>query len=347
MSPVPRDIGAVRFDFGKSAWLWSMLLLGVGCGVPALNWKWTAMSLGLTVLTLCLGHSVGLHRGVIHRAYETSPLLRGLLTELFTLTGLGGPLSWARLHAVRDFWQNQPVAPPYFAYRHSMLKDAWWNLHLRFEPADARAEARLPAGVLTDRWLGFLEATWPLHTLALTAVIFAIGGGDAVAVCVALRIAAGILGHWAIGYVAHRWGERRYVIDGAAEGGTNVWLLGVLSFGEGFHNNHHAHPASARMGERWFELDLGWYAVWALERLGLVRLPACQPDGPGAVDGERQRPRKASGPTGQPDASTEHNSSSVERSRVRAATTSPQGAWRSCTPSLSRSRLPRPRRERG
>jgi hypothetical protein len=175
---------------------------------------------------------------------------------------------------VRDFWQNQPVAPDYFGYRHSMLRDAWWNLHLRFHPRDARAEARLPPDVLGDPWLTWLEHTWPLHTLALTLLLFVIGGADAVAVCVALRVAAGILGHWAVGYVAHRWGERRHVIEGAAEGGTNVWLLGVLSFGEGFHNNHHAHPTSPRMGERWFEFDVGWYALSVLATLRLVRLKA-------------------------------------------------------------------------
>ncbi len=274
MTHVPRDVGVVRFDFGKSVWLWAMLLLGLAFGLPALSWKWTVTSGGLTLLTLCLGHSVGLHRGVIHRAYETSPLVRGVLTELFVLTGLGGPQSWARLHAVRDYWQNQPSAPPYFAYRHSMVRDAWWNLHLRFEPRDTRAEARLPGDVLGVGWLGFLEHTWPLHTLALALGLFAIGGADAVAVCIALRVAVGILGHWAVGYVVHRWGEHRYVIEGAAESGTNVWLLGVLSFGEGFHNNHHAHPSSPRMGERWFEFDLGWYALKGLEALGLVRVGA-------------------------------------------------------------------------
>ncbi len=56
----------------------------------------------------------------------------------------------------------------------------------------------------------------------------------------------------------------------AAESGTNVWLLGVLSFGEGFHNNHHRYPASARMGRRWWELDLGYGVICVLAALGLV-----------------------------------------------------------------------------
>jgi stearoyl-CoA desaturase (delta-9 desaturase) len=92
-----------------------------------------------------------------------------------------------------------------------------------------------------------------------------------VVTCVCARTAVGIVGHWFVGYAAHTWGERRFVVPGAKESGTNLWILGVLSFGEGFHNNHHAFPTSARMGLRTRELDLGWAVVWLLERLRLVR----------------------------------------------------------------------------
>jgi stearoyl-CoA desaturase (delta-9 desaturase) len=222
-------------------------------------------------VTLCIGHSVGLHRGFIHRTYEANPIVRGVLAYLSVLTGLGGPLSWVRVHAVRDYWQNRADCPPYFAYDHSIVRDFVWNLHLRFEPADDRADGRLPAGVLGDPWLLFLERTWPLHVLALAMFVFVLFGPAAVAVCVCARTAAGLVGHWAVGYAAHAWGERRFVVDGAKESGTNVWLLGVLSFGEGFHNNHHAFPRSARMGMRRRELDLGWVVIWILERARLVR----------------------------------------------------------------------------
>jgi stearoyl-CoA desaturase (delta-9 desaturase) len=79
-----------------------------------------------------------------------------------------------------------------------------------------------------------------------------------------------VLGHWFVGYRAHKHGHVRYALDGSAEMGRNLTLLGVLSFGEGFHNNHHASPRSARMGEAWYELDLGWYTLLAFDRLGWV-----------------------------------------------------------------------------
>jgi stearoyl-CoA desaturase (delta-9 desaturase) len=268
---VPPEIGRVRFDLGKTLWLWSMALPGLAIGIPSATPPALAASSVLGFLTLCLGHSVGLHRGIIHRTYEAPRAVRNALAYLFVLGGLGGPLSWARLHAVRDYWQNHTGCPRYFAYRHSMARDFIWNLHLRFEPADARADHRLPPDVLGDPWLRFLERTWPLHNLGLALVVLAVLGPGAVAVCVCARVAASITAHWFIGYAAHVWGERRFQIAGAAESGTNIWLLGVLSFGEGFHNNHHALPGSARMGMRARDLDLGWLAIRALEQLRLVR----------------------------------------------------------------------------
>lgn len=268
---VPPQIGRVRFSWQKSLWLWSMLIPGAFWGIPSLNRTTVLASLGLTFLTLCVGHSVGLHRGIIHRAYRAGPVVRGALVYLFVLSGLGGPLSWARLHAVRDYWQNQADCPRYFAYKHSLGQDFIWNLHLRFEPADHRAESRLPPDVLSDRWLQFLERTWPLHVLLLAAIFYAWLGVGGVAACVCGRSAVSILGHWFVGYAAHKWGERPFTISGATESGTNVWLLGVLSFGEGFHNNHHRYPGSARMGLAWRELDLGWVTLRVLRALRLVR----------------------------------------------------------------------------
>jgi stearoyl-CoA desaturase (delta-9 desaturase) len=268
---VPANVGRVVFDPYRALWLWGMLLVTAVAALPAVTLGRTLVSLLLSLLTLCLGHSVGLHRGLIHRSYECGRVLRGLLAWLFVLSGLGGPLAWARLHAVRDYWQNRRDCPRLFAYDHSLARDFLWNLHCSFRARDARAEARLPRDVLTDPWLRFLERTWPLHVLALGALLWLADGPGAVAVCLCARTAAGILGHWFIGYAAHVWGERRYAIPGARETGTNVWILGLISFGEGFHNNHHAFPGSARMGLLPREFDLGWLCLRLFRWFGWVR----------------------------------------------------------------------------
>jgi fatty-acid desaturase len=206
--PVPPALGRVRLDPGRIVWLWGMLIPGVVVGFRSISPATVGVALGLVFVTLCVGHSVGLHRGFIHRTYGASPAIRGVLAWMFVLSGLGGPVSWARMHAIRDYWQNRPDCPRFFAYRHGIVQDFLWNLHLRFEPADDRAEARLPADVLRDPWLVFLERTWPFHVILLGLALFAWRGPAGVAVCLCARTAGGILGHWFFGYASHVWGER-------------------------------------------------------------------------------------------------------------------------------------------
>jgi fatty-acid desaturase len=262
-------VGRLKLGWAKVAWLY--LVLGSAALLvlfpPSLSA--TAVALAMSVVTLCAGHSVGLHRGVIHKSYRCSGWLRGLLSYLFVHTGIGGPIGWIRLHYVRDYHQNQPTCPRYFAYDHSLLCDYFYNLHLRFIPRDA-ALYGVPEADERDRWLLFLEQTWPAHVIALGVALWLTLGPSVAIVCVPARIAVSVLGHWFVGFAAHRTGDVRYELDGSAEIGRNLPLLGVLSFGEGFHNNHHARPGSARMGEARYELDLGWYLLLALERLRLV-----------------------------------------------------------------------------
>lgn len=261
--------GHTRPGWTKIAWLYLMLLPSLLLGWQALTLERALIAATLGLLTLCLGHSVGLHRGIIHGAFQTSRTFRNALVALFILTGLGGPLSWVRLHYVRDYWQNQPDCPDYFAYRHGLVRDFYWNLHLTYVPTQAELVA-IPRELSEDPWLRFFERTWPIYTLAIAGLLALIGGWELVVVVVCMRVSAGILGHWFVGIVAHKWGYMRYAIEGAAEEGRNTFVLGLLSFGEGFHNNHHAYPSSARMGHAWWELDLGWLAIRLFERIGLV-----------------------------------------------------------------------------
>jgi stearoyl-CoA desaturase (delta-9 desaturase) len=266
---VPPEEGRVELGLAKTAWLYALL------GGTALlllrppSRELLHVAAALAAVTLCAGHSVGLHRGIIHRAYRSSRFVRGLLAYLFVHTGIGGPVSWLRLHYVRDYYQNAASCPRYFGYAHSLVRDFVWNLQLRFVPRDPKKYG-VPDDDETDPWLVFLERTWPLHVLGLFAFVAALFGLTAALTIVCLRVAVSVVGHWFVGFMAHKYGYVRYELPGSPEIGRNLLVLGAISFGEGFHNNHHANPGSARMGEAWFELDLGWLLVRALERLGIV-----------------------------------------------------------------------------
>jgi fatty-acid desaturase len=208
--------GRLELAPGKVLWLYGVL----AAAALGLRFRPTLASglvaLGLTVVTLCAGHSVGLHRGIIHRSYRCSRLLRGLLAYLFVHTGIGGPIGWIRLHHVRDYYQNSADCPRYFRYDHSALYDYFWNLHLRFVPRDP-ARYGVPAEDASDPWLLFLERTWPLHVVALGAVLWLFFGPNVALICVPVRVAVSVLGHWFVGFRAHKRGHVRYDLDGSAE----------------------------------------------------------------------------------------------------------------------------------
>jgi fatty-acid desaturase len=285
---VPPTLGRVQVAPFKVLWLYFMLgSSGLVLLFPPSS-SACAVAVGLTLVTLCAGHSVGLHRGIIHRAYSCPAWLRAVLAYAFVHTGIGGPIGWIRLHYVRDHHQNAAQCPRYFRYDHPLWRDYFWNLHLRFVPRDATIYG-VPPSDERDGWLRFLERTWAAHVLLLGLVLWLAFGPGVALVCVPLRVSVSVLGHWFVGFAAHKHGGVRYDLDGSAEIGRNLPLLGVLSFGEGFHNNHHANPSSARMGEGALELDLGWWLLLGLERLGLVR--ELQAIGRTPVLRENARPR--------------------------------------------------------
>jgi fatty-acid desaturase len=272
--------GRVVWDKWRSAWLGAFLLVALAGAVPAAIRSPAAVVLfaATSALTLCAGHSVGIHRLLIHRAFRAPRWLECTLVYLGILVGLGGPLGLVRMHNTRDFQQNRPQCHDYFAHRQAAWRDYFWNLHCRFEfelPFDARLDVRIER----DSFHRFLERTWRWQQLPWALLFLAIGGWPWLVWGTFVRVAVSTTGHWFVGYVAHRSGYRTHVNRGAAVQGWNSLLLGAISMGEGWHNNHHTFPGSARLGIRWWEIDVGWWLIVGLRALGLardVRLPGDQ-----------------------------------------------------------------------
>ncbi|WP_276499415.1 acyl-CoA desaturase [Pontibacter litorisediminis] len=267
--PVAHPGDRVQFNWQKTAWLYLFLLPSIAFTWEAASWKLSLTSALLTFFIVGIGHSVGLHRGIIHRSYRCSRAFRNLTAYLFVLTGLGSPLAWLKLHYIRDYWQNRQDTPRYFQYHHSLWKDYWWYLHVSYHPADLERYA-IPADDLEDPWLNWLDKTWYLHVLGACGLVWLLFGWQTLIVTMTLRISLTMLGHWFVGYVTHTYGYSQYSIAQADVSGKNTWFLGLISFGEGFHNNHHAHPSSARFGLKWYEVDFSWYMIRLFQSLGLV-----------------------------------------------------------------------------
>jgi stearoyl-CoA desaturase (delta-9 desaturase) len=258
-----------RFAPAKSAWLLLMAVPAVVFAPAAWSIDAAAAAVVLTTVTVVFGHTVGLHRGIIHRTYRMGRRTRAALAVLFALAGLGSPLAWLMIHYLRDHHQSRPDAPVTLRYDHDLGTDGWWTLFCA--PVGVRwDELAIPSEDRHDPVLVALDRWWVPLQLVQAGALFAIGGWSWLVYGWFVRNTVVIVGHWFVGYLAHTAGWRRYRIAGASEEGRNLWLLGILSFGEGYHNNHHAAPGSARLGRHWSEVDVGWWAIVALEALGLV-----------------------------------------------------------------------------
>jgi stearoyl-CoA desaturase (delta-9 desaturase) len=261
--------GVVYWKWSKSAWFTAAFLTTVILAPLTASPGAVAVSFLLTVITLCLGHTLGMHRRLIHQSYDCPLWLEHLLVYLGVLVGIAGPFRIIWLHDIRDWSQRHPTCHAFFIHTQGWWKDFFQQLHCDIRlayPPRFVIEDR----VLHDRFYVFLEKTWMLQQLPLAVALYLLGGVGWVVWGVGVRLFVSLTGHWLVGYLAHNRGRSHWRIEGAAVQGYNVPGFALLTMGESWHNNHHAFPESSRLGLKPFEWDAGWLVLKFLERLGLV-----------------------------------------------------------------------------
>lgn len=259
----------------KSIWVGSLTLIALVFAPLTFTWGALALFVVTTAITICAGHSVGMHRLLIHRSFRTGIHIEHVLVYLGTLVGMAGPFGMIHAHDIRDWAQRQKDCHDLYAHRRPFLVDAWWQMHCAVElknPPDFVIEPR----VADDRFYRFLERSWMAQQLPWAILFYFLGGWAWVVWGVALRVSVSLTGHWLVGHFAHRRGHQGWAVDGVAVQGYNLPVFGLVTFGEAFHGNHHAFPESARLGLERGQIDLGWTFIRALMWLGLasqIRLP--------------------------------------------------------------------------
>ena len=271
--------GEVVWMPAKSIWIGAMTLIALVFGPLTFSWSAFALFVATTAVTICAGHSVGMHRLLIHRSFKVHIFIEHALVYLGTLVGMAGPFGMIYAHDIRDWAQRQTACHDLHAHRRPFFTDAFWQMHCAVSlrnPPDFVIEP----SIRNDRFYKFVERTWMLQQLPWAILFFLLGRWSWVVWGIAVRISVSLTGHWLVGHFAHRSGQQGWRVDGVAVQGYNLPRFGLVTFGESFHGNHHAFPESARLGLERGQIDLGWVLIRILAALGLahnVKLPENTP----------------------------------------------------------------------
>jgi len=253
--------------------------VGTLAALALATWQSVLLFLILTYATLLIGHSVGMHRMMIHRTFTAQPWAARVLITIGTLVGVSGPSGIIRIHDTRDWAQREPECHDFFAHRAGFWQDLAWNLFYRFD-FDHPPRITIEPAIAADPFYRWLDATWRWQQLPLAALLYALGGWPFVLWGVCVRVFVSTAGHWSVTYFCHNPhlspSPGRWIVKGAGLQAANLPGLGLLTYGECWHNNHHAFPESAGIGLEPGQVDPGWWVIRGLERLGwayAVRLP--------------------------------------------------------------------------
>lgn len=228
------------------------------------GWSWTAIAVAVALYALRMFAITGFyHRYFSHKTFRTSRALQFVFAVLGASAVQRGPLWWASQHRHHHAHSDGPE-DTHSPRQHGFLwaHSGWFMARENFATREklVRDLAKYPE-------LRFLDRYDALVPLLLAALLYALGGAQLLVW--GFCISTVLLAHatFTVNSLAHTLGSRRYATRDTSR---NNWWLALLTFGEGWHNNHHHYPGSARQGFYWWEIDLTWYGLKLLESLGLI-----------------------------------------------------------------------------
>ncbi len=241
--------------------------------VPSLfSWSAVGVALLLHWITGGLGITLGWHRLVSHRSFSVPKWLEYFLVFCGSLSMEGGVIWWVGLHRHHHVYSDQDVD------HHDSGKGFWWS-HMGWMLYEVPAVPEVPRftkDIANDPVYCFLNKNFFWLQVALGVFLYALGGWAFVVWGIFVRLVVVYHCTWFVNSATHKFGYRTYE---SGDRSTNCWWAAVLTYGEGWHNNHHAFQFSARHGLRWWEVDPTWLTIRLLQVLGLaqqVKLPDAQ-----------------------------------------------------------------------
>ena len=232
-----------------------------------IGWRELSLFLGLYAATV-VGTTLGYHRLVTHRSFETYPAVKAVLLILGAMNFQGHVVNWAAYH-LKHHAHADRLGDPHSPREGFLHAHVGWLV--RVSPADRE---RYCKRLLCDRVVMFVDRTALVWAVAGLAIPYAVAGWKGLLWGGAVRIAFANHVTFAVNSICHLYGSRPFA---TRDDSRNNWLIGLLAFGEGWHNNHHAFPSMAYHGITLWQVDLSGLLLRLLARLGLawdLKLPA-------------------------------------------------------------------------
>ena len=237
-----------------SPWFFSWSALGV-----AIFLHWLFGSIGI-----CLGY----HRLLTHRSLHVPKGLEYAIAIIGALALQGGPIFWVAGHRRHHAYTEDVDRDPYSAKRGFWWSHMGWLLYKRPEFFEYESNRKFAPDLAKDGFYRWLDRYYLLLQIPLGVVLYLLGGWSFVIYGLFLR--AVLLWHstWLINSASHITGYRSHESN---DNSRNLWWAAILTYGEGWHNNHHAYPNVAKAGWKWWEMDMTWWVIVSLRQMGLAR----------------------------------------------------------------------------
>jgi len=246
-----------------------LILAHVATVAALFFWSWPGV-IAFAILAWVsgsLGIGMGWHRLMTHRGYKVPKVIEYFLVLCGSLALEGGPIQWATTHRIHHAHTDKEGDP------HTPRDGRWWA-HIGWivtptaQVLDQTQLRRYAPDLMNQRFYRWLNRFYWLPLLLLGVGLLAFGGWRVMLWGIFLRVTLGLHFTWLVNSATHIWGRRRFKTN---DDSRNNWWVALLSFGEGWHNNHHAHPRAARHGLTWYEIDVNWYGIRLLQLLGLAK----------------------------------------------------------------------------
>jgi stearoyl-CoA desaturase (delta-9 desaturase) len=271
-SPREQVTDLIEFpDHQKLNWPTTLVLVLIHLGALAacFLFSWRDLALTAFLLWFCtgLGISMGYHRLHTHRSYQVPLWLEYMFAVCGAMTFEGGPIFWVATHRIHHQKSDMPGDP------HSPRDGAWWA-HVGWillgeaKHNNTRLMSKYAPDLARHRFYVWLNDYHWLPNVLLALLLLALGGLPMMLWGICLRVTVGLHATWLVNSATHMWGSRRFTTRDDSR--NNLWVA-LITFGEGWHNNHHAHPTSARHGLAWWELDLSWLQIKLLKLVGIAK----------------------------------------------------------------------------